>query len=59
MIYNKINDFCAVRNLGSCRKNGMEITPRVKFIIELLESEGIEYELDTFEDKLEDNKYYR
>lgn len=58
MIYNKINDFCAVRNLGSCRKNGMEITPRVKFIIELLESEGIEYELDTFEDKLEDNKYY-
>jgi hypothetical protein len=50
MIYNKITDFCAVRNLGSCRRNGTEPTPRVKFIMDLLDSEGIKYELDSFEE---------
>ena len=48
MIYNKIVDFCAVRNVGNCYKNGVNPTPRVEFILDLLESEGIEYELDTF-----------
>ena len=49
MIYNKIYDFCKVRNNGNCFSNGTEPTPRVKFLMQLLESEGIEYELDTFE----------
>lgn len=51
MIYNKIYDFCKVRNKGNCFVNGTEPTPRVKFIINLLNEEGIEYELDIFEEK--------
>jgi len=55
MIYKKITDFCAIRNLGSCRKNTQEPTPRVKFIMSLLDEEGIKYELDQF---LEGRNYY-
>jgi len=73
MIYDKIYDFCKVRNKGNCFSNGSEPTPRVKFIMDLLDSEGIEYELDEFEeenrgfkrfgdfgkdDKFPTNKYY-
>jgi hypothetical protein len=47
-IYERIYDFCRVRNLGSVFKNGDEPTPRVKFIMELLDFEGIPYELDSF-----------
>lgn len=49
MIYSKINEFCSVRNVGNCFRNGTEPTPRVKFLLELLDSEGIEYELDIFQ----------
>jgi hypothetical protein len=49
MIYSKINEFCKVRNVGNCYTNGSEPTPRVKFIMELLDKEGIEYELDAWE----------
>jgi hypothetical protein len=49
MIYSKINEFCKVRNVGNCYANGSEPTPRVKFIMELLDKEGIEYELDSWE----------
>lgn len=46
-MYSKIYDFCKVRNIGNVRKNDPEVpTPRVKFLMNLLESEGIEYELD-------------
>jgi len=47
-MYSKINDFCKVRNIGSVYKNTDQPTPRVQFLIKLLESEGINYELDTF-----------
>ena len=48
-MYNKIYDFCKVRNIGNVFKNSPDNpTPRVKFIIDLLESEGIEYEIDKF-----------
>lgn len=47
-MYNKIYDFCKVRNLGSIYSNTDEPTPRVKFLMELLDSEGIEYTLDKF-----------
>lgn len=46
-MYNKIYDFCKVRNLGNVHRNSSDKpTPRLKFIISLLESEGIEYILD-------------
>jgi hypothetical protein len=47
-MYNKIYDFCKVRNKGSVYENDNEPTPRVKFLIELLESNNINYELDKF-----------
>ncbi len=61
-MYNKIYDFCKVRNNGNCFKNGTEPTPRVSFLLDLLKSEGIDYELDVFDDTtrkrrtIEDNK---
>jgi hypothetical protein len=55
MIYNKIYDFCKVRNIGSARKNGLEPTPRVEYLINLLDSEDIKYELDVFGDE---TKYF-
>ena len=49
MIYNQIYDFCKVRNEGSVFRNELvEPTPRVKFILDLLQREGLEYELDVF-----------
>jgi hypothetical protein len=50
-MYNKIYDFCKVRNLGGTYSNGNEPTPRVQFLMQLLESEGIDYELDTYQSK--------
>ncbi len=50
-MYNKIYDFCKVRNVGSVFKNSDTPTPRVQFLIELLESEHIEYILDIFQDR--------
>lgn len=48
-MYNKIYDFCKVRNLGTSYSNSDTIpTPRVDFLINLLKSEGIDYELDLF-----------
>lgn len=48
-MYSKIYDFCKVRNEGSIRHNDPEIpTNRVIFLIKLLKSEGIDYELDIF-----------
>lgn len=48
-MYNNIYNFCRVRNLGNVFKNDPdEPTPRVKFIINLLEEENIEFEIDKF-----------
>jgi hypothetical protein len=47
-IYESIHDFCRARNLGNVFRNGSEPTPRVKFIMNLLEREGIPYEVDRF-----------
>jgi hypothetical protein len=65
MIYEKIYDFCKVRNSGNCFRNGTEPTPRVKFLMNLLEEEGIDYELDEFEEEKglkryndSENKYF-
>lgn len=48
MIYNQIYEFCKVRNHGSVFKNTEVPTPRVEFLLDLLEKEGISYELDKF-----------
>lgn len=49
-MYNKIYDFCKVRNFGNVFSNDPnEPTPRVKYLMSLLESEGIDYELDKYE----------
>lgn len=49
-IYHKIYDFCKIRNKGGVYTNSINgPTPRVKFLIELLEKEGIEYILDDFD----------
>lgn len=49
MIYNKIYDFCKVRNAGPATKNGNDgYTPRIEFILGLLDSLNIQYEVDSF-----------
>ena len=48
MIYNQIYDFCKVRNLGSVFENTDVPTPRVEFLLELLEKEGVSYEIDRY-----------
>jgi hypothetical protein len=50
-MYNKIYDFCKVRNIGGTYSNSNEPTPRVKFLMQLLESEGIDYDLDTYQSR--------
>ena len=47
-MYNKIYDFCKVRNKGNIYQNDNNPTPRVQFLMNLLDSEGISYELDKF-----------
>lgn len=48
MLYYKIYDFCKVRNFGGVFFNTDKPTPRVQFLMQLLESENINYELDTY-----------
>lgn len=49
MIYNEIYSFCKVKNKGHFLTNTAEMpTPRVQFIIELLEQESIPYDLNMF-----------
>ena len=50
-MYNKIYDFCKVRNFGGVYSNGDKPTPRVQFLMQLLESESINYELDTYQSR--------
>ena len=48
-MYNKIYDFCKVRNEGTIYDNhSQNPPPRVQFLMDLLDSEKIKYELDKF-----------
>lgn len=48
-MYEKIYDFCKVRNFGNIYQNGtINPPPRVLFLLDLLEKEKIEYRLDKF-----------
>jgi hypothetical protein len=49
-MYNKIYDFCKVRNLGNIYKNDKySPPPRVLFLLDLLSGEGIDFEIDKFD----------
>lgn len=49
-MYNQIYEFCKVRNFGNFYKNRHDSpTPRVLFLIDLLKSEKIDFNLDEFE----------
>jgi len=48
MSWTKINQFCKVK-ARPATENGDEAPPRVKFLMEFLDSMSIEYELDAFE----------
>lgn len=52
MIYNQIYEFCKVRNHGTVFENTDQPTPRVEWLMEFLEKEGIPYELDRFRKEL-------
>ena len=47
-MYDKIFEFCKVKNQGTVYKNGTSVTPRVKFLIDLLKDLDLPYELDSF-----------
>jgi len=48
-MYEAIYDLCKVRNVGNVFKNETGVpTPRVKWILDLLDSKGIKYNLDEF-----------
>jgi hypothetical protein len=49
-MYNKIYDFCKVRNRGNCLQNGLHPTPRVEFLQDLIDELGLEQELDEFKE---------
>lgn len=57
-IYSKIFDFCKIRNNGNCYSNGLDPSPRQVFLMELLRSENIKYELDEFDSNNIGNKYF-
>ena len=47
-MYNKIYDFCKVRNAGSIYRNGLDYSPRVKFLLELTTELGLIPEVHEF-----------
>ena len=58
-MYSKIYELCSTKNLAGGHKNGLEQPPRVKWIINLLKSNGIEFIIDEFETKrFSNNKFY-
>lgn len=58
-IYDKIYDFCKVRNNGGAHKNGNTPSPRVLFLMNLLDSMNIEYYLDVYQtSRFGENNFY-
>lgn len=57
-MYSEIYNLCKVKNKGTSYKNGLSPTPRVKFLIDLLDKNHIKYELDTFSTNLPNNKFF-
>ena len=42
-MYEKINEFCKVKNKGTVHKNGELPTPRVQYLMDLLKYNNIEF----------------
>jgi len=58
-MYKKIYDFCKVKNSGGAHKNGLKYSNRIDWIINLLKSNKIDYEIDEFEIfRFPNNKFY-
>lgn len=58
-MYGKIYDFCKVKNSGGAHKNGLKYSNRIVWIINLLKSNKIDYEIDEFEiPRFPKNKFY-
>lgn len=58
-MYNKIYDFCRIRNEGGAHRNGLSMPPRVQFLVKLISSLGIEYEIDEFQvERFPNNNFY-
>ena len=47
-MYDKIYDFCKARNVGSIYANGLEKSPRVRFLMDLTDDLGLNPELHEF-----------
>ncbi|CAB4175394.1 Peptidase M28 [uncultured Caudovirales phage] len=47
-MYDKIYDFCKVRNAGSIYRNGLDYSPRVKFLLDLTTELGLNPEVHEF-----------
>ena len=59
MIYDKIYDFCKVRNTYGAYKNGIdEYSPRLKFIINTIDELNLNYEIIKFNDSIFKNNYF-
>jgi len=56
-MYQKIYEFCKVRNEGNCFYNGSNPTPRVEYIINLCKKAGFSYELDVWEKRKTKREY--
>ena len=56
-MYSKVSEFCKIKNNGLAYKNGLEQTPRVQWLVRLLESNNIEYIIDEWE-STPSNKFY-
>ena len=48
-MYDKIFEFCSIKNRGTARLNGVDPTPRVEWICDLLTQLAIDYQVDTFQ----------
>jgi hypothetical protein len=58
-MYNKIYDFCKVKNLGGAHKNGLTPPPRVEWILQLLKNNNIKFIIDQWElPRFPQNKFF-
>lgn len=48
-MYDKIFEFCSIKNKGTARLNGVDPTPRVEWICDFLTQLNIEHQVDTFQ----------
>lgn len=58
-MYNRIYDFCRIKNLGGAHKNGNSMSPRIIWIIKFLQELQIDFKIDEFSiTRFGHNKFY-